>query len=56
MADPVARGKVVEVFPEGNYTVSQPVCVIEDVNGKKKELKIAHFWSVRTPRPVIEKL
>jgi len=22
MADPVARGKVVEVFPEGNYTVS----------------------------------
>ncbi len=56
MADPVARGKVIEIFPESNYTVSQPICVIEDVNGKKKELKMAHFWSVRTPRPCIEKL
>jgi len=34
MADPKARGKVVEVFDQGNYTVSQAICVIEDLNGK----------------------
>jgi len=56
MADPKAAGKVVEVFPEGNYTVSQPVCVIETPTGKTKELCMSHFWPVRTPRPVVEKL
>jgi vacuolar-type H+-ATPase catalytic subunit A/Vma1 len=35
MADPKASGRVVEVFDAGNYTVSQPVVVIEDVNGKQ---------------------
>jgi vacuolar-type H+-ATPase catalytic subunit A/Vma1 len=34
MADPKASGRVVEVFDAGKYTVSQPVVVIEDVNGK----------------------
>jgi V-type H+-transporting ATPase subunit A len=34
MAHPKARGKVVELFDEANYTVSSPICVIEDVNGK----------------------
>jgi len=34
MANPKARGKIVELYDENNYTVSQTVCVIEDVNGK----------------------
>lgn len=34
MANPKARGKVVELYDENNYTVNQTVCVIEDVNGK----------------------
>jgi len=55
MANPKANGRIVEVFPEGQYTVSQPVCVIEDVNGKKSEICMSHFWPVRTPRPVVEK-
>ena len=56
MAHPKARGKVVELFDEANYTVSSPICVIEDVNGKQTELNMSHFWPVRTPRPVVEKL
>lgn len=56
MADPKASGRVVEVFDAGNYTVSQPVVVIEDVNGKQVELSMSHFWPVRTPRPCVEKL
>lgn len=56
MADPKANGKIVEIFPEGQYTVSQPICVYETVDGKQKELSMSHFWPVRTPRPVVKKL
>eukprot|EP00355_Strombidium_rassoulzadegani_P010178 CAMPEP_0168619442 /NCGR_PEP_ID=MMETSP0449_2-20121227/6603_1 /TAXON_ID=1082188 /ORGANISM="Strombidium rassoulzadegani, Strain ras09" /LENGTH=588 /DNA_ID=CAMNT_0008660375 /DNA_START=67 /DNA_END=1833 /DNA_ORIENTATION=+ len=56
MADPKSNGRVVEVFNEGQYTVSQPVCVIETVDGKQKEITMSHFWPVRSPRPVVEKL
>ena len=34
MADPKARGKIVEIYDEGQYTVSQTIAVIEDMNGK----------------------
>jgi V-type H+-transporting ATPase subunit A len=56
MADPKAAGRVVEVFPQGQYTVSQAVCVIETPTGQQKELSMSHFWPVRTPRPYVEKL
>jgi vacuolar-type H+-ATPase catalytic subunit A/Vma1 len=34
MADPKANGKIVEIYDAGQYTVSQTICVIEDVEGK----------------------
>jgi V-type H+-transporting ATPase subunit A len=55
MANPKANGRIVEIMPAGQYNVSQPICVIEDVNGKKTEIKMSHMWPVRTPRPVVEK-
>jgi V-type H+-transporting ATPase subunit A len=57
MADPKAAGKIVEIMPAGNYTVAQPVVILEDTaTGKQHELCLIHKWPVRTPRPVIEKL
>lgn len=56
MADPKANGRVVEVYPDAQYTVSQPICLYETVDGKQKELSMSHFWPVRTPRPCVEKL
>merc|ERR1712195_339400 len=32
------------------------ICVIEDANGKHTDLSMSHFWPVRNPRPVAEKL
>lgn len=55
MANPKTNGRIVEVMPSGQYTVAQPICVIEDVNGKKTDICMSHFWPVRTPRPVVEK-
>lgn len=35
MSDPKISGRVVEVFPAGQYTVAQPVCTVETNDGKK---------------------
>jgi len=56
MAPPKAQGRLVELMPQGDYTVSQTVAVIENANGKQQELKMSHFWPVRSPRPCAEKL
>jgi len=55
MIPPNMYGKVVEVQPRGNYTVSQPVMTIE-FEGKQKDISMSHFWPVRFPRPCVEKL
>lgn len=55
MVPPNVYGRIVEMMPVGSYTVSQPVCVIE-FEGKKKDISMSHFWPVRQPRPVAEKL
>lgn len=56
MCDPKIGGKVVEVYPHDNYTVSQPICIVETPTGEQKEITMSHFWPVRTPRPYVEKL
>ena len=53
---PKSSGRVVEVYNEGQYNVSQSICVIENMDGKQQELHMSHFWPVRRPRPVVEKL
>jgi vacuolar-type H+-ATPase catalytic subunit A/Vma1 len=37
------------------YNVTQPIAVIENAKGQH-EIKMSHFWPVRNPRPVAEKL
>ena len=56
MVPPKVSGRIVEVMPQGMYTVSQAVAVIETTNGKRKEISMSHFWPVRSPRPVAQKL
>jgi len=57
MTSPKTYGRLVEVMPEGDYTVGQTVAVLEDANTKKQiDVKMSHFWPVRNPRPVREKL
>ena len=55
MVPPKMKGYVKEIMPIGNYTVSQPVIVVE-YEGKEKEINMSHFWPVRQARPVAEKL
>lgn len=52
LVPPGASGTVKSVVAAGEYTVDEPVAVLEDGT----ELKLAHPWPVRQPRPVAEKL
>lgn len=56
MVPPKVSGRIVEIMDQGMYTVSQAVAVIETPSGKRKEITMSHFWPVRSPRPVAQKL
>jgi V-type H+-transporting ATPase subunit A len=56
MIDPKIQGKIVEIMPEGTYTVSDPIATVQTPSGKTIEVCMSHFWPVRTPRPYVEKL
>jgi V-type H+-transporting ATPase subunit A len=55
MIPPKVYGRLEELMPKGNYTCSSTVAVL-DFEGKKKEIKLSHFWPVRGARPCAEKL
>lgn len=48
-------GKVKEVAPEGDYTVEDPVVILES-DGRVVELTMKQEWPVRQPRPYKERL
>ena len=52
---PKAKGRIIEIQPEGNYTVDAPVIGLDD-NGERKQFSMSHFWPVREARPVLEKM
>ena len=56
MCSPKVTGRLVELMPAGEYTVSQPVAIVETASGKQVEIAMSHFWPVRNPRPSAEKL
>ncbi len=52
MAPVGVEGKVREVKPAGEYTVDEPVVILEDGT----EIKMVQRWPVRRPRPIQKKL
>jgi V-type H+-transporting ATPase subunit A len=55
MVPPRVYGRIKEIMPKGQYTVSQPVVVVE-FDDKDTDISMSHFWSVRKARPCAEKL
>ncbi len=56
MVPPGMSGEIVEVKPDGKYTVNDTVAVIRDENGEKHNLTLCHRWPIRIPRPVSKRL
>ncbi len=55
MIPPGVRGKLKWVAQEGDYTIDDPIAVVEH-DGREIEVKMAHRWPVRIPRPYGKKL
>ncbi|MCQ2485574.1 MAG: V-type ATP synthase subunit A [Clostridia bacterium] len=56
MVPPEMSGEVIEVMPDGKYTVNDKIIVIRDGNGESHELTLCHKWPIRIPRPVSKRL
>ena len=54
MLPPKAKGRLVQIQPQGEYDVNTPVIEIDD-DGVIKKYPMSHYWPVREARPVAEK-
>ncbi|MCL2476084.1 V-type ATP synthase subunit A [Candidatus Bathycorpusculum sp.] len=52
------KGKLVEIAPEGNYTIVEKIALIQEegANGKKTNIPMLQRWPVRTPKPYTQRL
>jgi V/A-type H+-transporting ATPase subunit A len=56
MVPPDAKpGTIVDVEPEGDYTVNDVIATVESTEGRY-EVRMAHRWPVRVPRPIKRRL
>ena len=51
MIPPYIDGIVKSVVPDGQYTVTDTICVVESADGTAHEIKLAQKWPIRVPRP-----
>lgn len=51
MVPPDRSGELVELAPEGEYKLDEPIGRIRTSDGRTRKLKLYHRWPVRTPRP-----
>ena len=51
MIPPYIDGIVKSVVPDGQYTVTDTICVVESADGTTHEIKLAQKWPIRVPRP-----
>lgn len=47
---PKAKGKIVEIYPDGDYNVNESILELE-FDGKVHKYSMSHKWPVRQPRP-----
>ena len=51
MIPPYIDGVVKSVVPDGQYTVTDTICVVESPDGTTHEIKLAQKWPILVPRP-----
>ncbi len=52
---PALGGRLISVAPEGDYTVEEPIALVES-GGRETPVTMMQRWPIRTPRPVGERL
>lgn len=56
MVPPKIQGRIKEIMPAGNYNITDCLIKLESANSQVHEVAMSHYWPVREPRPVHEKL
>jgi len=51
LVPPDLSGELVDLAPEGDYTLEQPIGRVRTADGKTHKLFLYHRWPVRRPRP-----
>jgi V/A-type H+-transporting ATPase subunit A len=55
LVPPTLRGKLVNIAPKGDYTITEVIAIIEE-NGTKTDISLLQKWPVRKPRPYSRRL
>jgi len=55
LVPPTLQGKLVNIAPEGEYTIKEVIATIEE-NGTKTDVSMLQKWPVRKPRPYSRRL
>ncbi len=56
MLSPKLSGEIVEVAPDGEYTINDTVAKLKTSKGEVVDLTLCQKWPIRTPRPVAKRL
>jgi V/A-type H+/Na+-transporting ATPase subunit A len=56
MVPPGIEGKIIEIVPDGEYTVKQEIVQLIDKWEERKAIKLYHDWPVRVQRPYSRRL
>lgn len=56
MVPPNKEGEIVELVPDGRYTIEHVIAKLKDNSGKEHEIKLYQEWPIRNPRPSGERL
>ena len=51
MVPPGVEGTVIDVVPDGDYTIDETLVTLELSNGTEQKLTMTQHWPIRTPRP-----
>ena len=51
LVPPLLHGELLELAPEGDYTVDEAIGRVRLADGRIEKLQLSHRWPVRTPRP-----
>jgi V/A-type H+-transporting ATPase subunit A len=51
LVPPLLHGELIELAPEGDYTVDETIGRVKLADGRIEKLHMFHRWPVRTPRP-----
>ena len=51
LVPPLIQGELLELAPEGDYTVEETIGRVKLADGRIEKLHLFHRWPVRTPRP-----